>query len=218
MVTNKSVTETAQLEQWRVALENAETQSEVAESLAELGYDTETITAGKTLLGETRAVYDRNQTEDDETNEAYNLFKTAKDNLAKNYRVHRKKAKVVFLNDVVILRRLALDGTLATAYIPWLETVKKFYDEASDSKIIERLSRLKITAEDITECNNLVAAVENARAEYLREVGESQDATKEKDNAMARMQTWMSEFYAVARIALEDHPQLLEVLAKPVKS
>ncbi len=218
MVTIKSKAETAQLEQWRVALENAETQNEVAESLAELGYDTETIAAGKTLLAQTREVYDLNQTEDDETTEAYKLFQTVKAALAKNYRVHRKKAKVVFLNDDVILRRLALDGKLVTTYIPWLETIKKFYAEAADSKIIERLARLKITADDIAEGNNQVAAVEEARAAYLREVGESQNATKEKDNAMAKMQAWMSEFYSVARIALEDNPQLLEVLGKPVKS
>ncbi|NLT49572.1 MAG: hypothetical protein GXX85_01480, partial [Ignavibacteria bacterium] len=48
--------------------------------------------------------------------------------------------------------------------------------------------------------------------------GESEDATKEKDAAFAKMDKWMSDFYAVARIALEDKPQLLEALGKIVKS
>jgi len=52
----------------------------------------------------------------------------------------------------------------------------------------------------------------------LREVGESQDATKIKDAAFVKMDDWMSEFYAVAKIALEDNPQLLESLGKLVRS
>ena len=46
----------------------------------------------------------------------------------------------------------------------------------------------------------------------------AQEATKKKDAAFAKMDNWMSEFYAFARIALEDQPQLLEALGKVVKS
>lgn len=60
--------------------------------------------------------------------------------------------------------------------------------------------------------------VETDRANSLREVGESKNATKARDAAMAAMQDWMTEFYAVARIALEEQPQLLEALGRPVKS
>ncbi|MDA3893901.1 MAG: hypothetical protein PF517_19755 [Salinivirgaceae bacterium] len=49
--------------------------------------------------------------------------------------------------------------------------------------------------------------MENLRTEYLKEIGESQEATKAKDNAFAKIDDWMSEFYAVAKIALEDKPQ-----------
>jgi hypothetical protein len=55
-------------------------------------------------------------------------------------------------------------------------------------------------------------------ADYLREKGESQDSTKAKDAAFAKLDDWMSEFYAVAKIALEDNPQLLESLGKFVRS
>ena len=53
---------------------------------------------------------------------------------------------------------------------------------------------------------------------YLKEKGESQDATKIKDEVFAKLDDWMSEFYAVAKIALEDNPQLLESLGKLVRS
>lgn len=80
------------------------------------------------------------------------------------------------------------------------------------------MARLKITADDLTTTNTLITELETARTEYLREKGESQDTTKAKDAALATIDDWMSEFYAVAKIALEDNPQLLESLGKIVRS
>jgi len=115
--------------------------------------------------------------------------------------------------------KLAVSGSLSGAYIKWLEVVKKFYSVAiKDSGIQAKLVRLKITLDDLTAASTLISDLEAARAEYLREKGESQDATKAKDTAFVKIDDWMSEFYAVARIALEDRPQLLESLGKFVRS
>ncbi len=133
--------------------------------------------------------------------------------------MHRKKAKVIFRNDPKTMDKLAVSGSLSKAYIKWLETVKKFYSVAlKDNKIQGKLVRLKITADDLTATNTMISDLEAARAEYLREKGESQDATKAKDAALEKMDDWMSEFYAVAKIALEDKPQLLESLGVFVRS
>ncbi len=71
----------------------------------------------------------------------------------------------------------------------------------------------KVTLDDF-----FIGKYEVTHEEYLREVGESQDATKQKDAAFAEIDDWMRDFYAVARIALEDHPQLLETLGILVRS
>lgn len=52
---------------------------------------------------------------------------------------------------------------------------------------------------------------------YIREKGESQDATKKKDEAFKNLTEWTRTCYAVAKIALKDDKQLLESLAKLVK-
>ena len=96
---------------------------------------------------------------------------------------------------------------------------QKFYTVAStDTDIQAKLIRLKITTEELNGTIQLITDLELARAEYLREKGESQDATKLKDSAFGEIDDWMSEFYAVAKIALEDNPQLLESLGKFVRS
>lgn len=219
MVTKKTLTEAEALEQYRVSLENVETQPEIATTMAEFGYDTTVVAEGKTLLTTTRQSFDFNETEDDETSEAYAAFKLLKVSLVETYKMHRKKAKVIFRNDSKTMDKLAVSGSLPKAYIKWLEVVKKFYSVAlKDAGIQAKLVRLKITLDDLTASDTLIGDLEAARAEYLREKGESQDATQAKDAAFEKMDDWMSEFYAVAKIALEDKPQLLESLGKLVRS
>lgn len=212
-------TEAETLELYRVALENVENQPQIAAIMTDLGYDTEAINQGKELLAQTRNVYDLNQTEDDETSEAYADFSGKKEELEDIYSIDRKKAKVIFRKNPVLLEQLDLNGPIPRTYMRWLEALKKFYSIASsDPDIQNKLARLKISAEDITATNTKVTELESARAEYLREKGESQNATKAKDSAFAKIDDWMSEFFAVAKIGLDDKPQLLEALGKTVKS
>lgn len=138
--------------------------------------------------------------------------------MEKVFKLQRKKAKVIFRNDSLTADKLEISGEMPRTYIKWLEAAKKFYSVATtDTDIQTKLSRLAITADALTAANTLITELEAAKAEYLKEVGESQDATKAKDAAFAKMDDWMSEFYAVARIGLKDNPQLLEALGKIVR-
>lgn len=217
MATKQKSSEAATLELYRVALENAETQPAISSIMAELGFDTAKIAEGKTLLAQTRSAFDFNLTEDDETSAAYALFSSKKSELEKAFQLHRKKAKVVFRNDSLTAEKLAISGEMQRTYIKWLESVKKFYSVSTDADIQSKLARLAITTEQLTAANTLLNELETARAAYVKEKGESQDATKAKDAAFAKIDDWMSEFYAVAKIGLEDNPQLLEALGKVVK-
>jgi hypothetical protein len=218
MATHSKKPEAEFLEQSRVALENAESQTEIATTMAEFGYDAEKIAEGKAIYTETRTAYDLNKTEDDETSEAYANFSNLKQQLYDLHYAHRKKARVVFRGDSLTADKLAITGSLPQAYIKWLESVTKFYTTAlADSNIQTKLAKLKVTIEELNAANDLIPQVKTARAEYLKEKGESQDATKAKDAAFAKLDEWMFEFYEVAEIALEDNPQLLEALGLIVK-
>ncbi|MDY8137514.1 hypothetical protein [Aquimarina sp. 2201CG5-10] len=210
-------TETNTLEQYRVALENAKNQSDIATGLAELSYDANKIAEGEQLYQQTRASYDLKQQEDGETVEASATFKKEKETLESQYRLHRKKAKAIFRKTPEILAKLGVNGTMPKAHTNWIETIRKFYN-TTDQEILQKLETVKVVAEDFTNGIAQIQIVETARAEYLREVGESEDATKQKDAAFAKMDSWMQEFYAIADIALEGQPQLMEALGRKRKS
>ena len=218
-MSKKNISEAKTLEQYRVTFENTESQPQIASTMAEYGYDSTKVAEGKALYDTTRLAYDSNKTETDEEAAAYAVFASKEDQLAKIYAEHRKKAKVVFRNDTVTADKLEITGSLPLAYVKWLETVRKFYNiSVSNPDIQTNLSRLKITSDDLNAAQALIPEVEAARAAYLKEKGESQDATTIKDTAFAKLDDWMSEFYAIAKIAMEDNPQLLEALGKVVKS
>ena len=85
--------------------------------MADLGYDSEKITEGKTLLTETRTAYDANKTEDNETSAAYVDFSGKKEKLEVTFNIQRKKAKVVFRNNALTADKLAITSLMLRTYI-----------------------------------------------------------------------------------------------------
>jgi rRNA-processing protein FCF1 len=219
MTTRPKFSEGETLEQYRVALDNAQLQPAISAMLAELGYSTTVLDEGKALLIETVRIYNQNKTETDQSLAAHAAFAAAKDKLDELFNLHRKKAQVVFRNDTITSDRLAISGAMARTYASWYADVSKFYSVAtSDTEIQSKLARLNVPVAELTTGHTLISEVNAKRSSYLKEKGESQDATKAKDAAFAKMDDWMSEFYAVARIGLADNLQLLEALGKTVKS
>jgi hypothetical protein len=219
MSTKRTSSEAAALEQYRVSFENVKTQPTISSTMTEYGYTPEVIGEGENLYANTLHVYNSNKTEDDETSAAYAVFEEKRGELKDLYRAHRKKAKVVFRNDPVTLDLLGIGGRQPSSYVKQMEMMKKFYAEISNSEELRtKIIRLKVSEDEISQASTLIVETETARAEYLREIGESEDMTKQKDAAFSELDDWMSEFYAVAKIALEDHPQLLEALGLSIRS
>lgn len=219
MATTKHKTEGQMIEDYRITLANIENQPQIAATLAEYTYDLPAINKGRALLQETIVALNFNQQEDNETIQARADFDEKVDLMTHKYAAHRRKAKVAFRKNEVILKQLGLTGAYSRAYIKWISAMKTFYNGVlSNPAHLTALLVFKITGDDITSCITEINALETTRALYLKEVGESQEATKEKDKALAELEEWMSDFYMVAKIAMEEQPQLLESLGLFVRS
>ena len=57
-----------------------------------------------------------------------------------------------------------------------------------------------------------MAVIERANLTQEKEKGEAQAATKARDAALDDLQDWLSDYLAIAKVALEEDPQLLEGL------
>jgi hypothetical protein len=219
MGTKRKSSEAGLIEQFDIALENVEKQSVIATEMGELGYDTIKIAEGKVLLVVTQAAYKTNKKEDDEMSASHKAYKSKKDQLEESFKWHRKRALVALEEEPETIARLAISGAYPRSYILWYDTVNKFYDETTeDAEVQGKLAQLKVSLEGLTAARDSIKGVKEARAAYLKEKGESEDATEVKDAAIRNLEVWMSRFYRIAKIALEEKPQLLEALGKKVKS
>lgn len=219
MANTTKKSETASLEAYRVALENVTAQEQIAGKMLELGYDETVLTEGRNLLKETLEKYQLNKKEDAERSDTFDRFTSLWGEIDEDYRLHRKKVRVIFKKDPALLEKLGADRQTPDPYVKWVQVLKKFYGVLEvDAELQKKVNRLKVSLADIQAALHKIEVLEKARADYMKEKGESQDATQIKNAIFDRMDTWMSEFYAVARIALEDSPQLLEALSKTVKN
>ncbi|MFK8282127.1 hypothetical protein [Capnocytophaga cynodegmi] len=183
--------------------------------LAEYGYDDQEIAKGKALYDNAAQKLDLNKTESAEEKMAYDAFSKKFEELKKRYTTDRKKAKIIFKDEDTVLTVLVIKGVMSIRINGLLEDIDTFYKQLQAKEELRTpLKRLKITDEHIAEQLKALTEVRQAYLQYTNEKGESQQATKNKDAAFAELEKWVREFYSIAKIALEDQPQLLESLGK----
>ena len=199
--------------------ENLSKEGDLKTELAEYGYDENKISEGKALYNEARKYFDINLKETREETSASLAFQEKYQNIQKKYSVHRKKARIIFEENEEALRQLKLKGNASRAIASAMEEMRAFYQLLDTTpSLLTPLKQLKISEQDVKSQLQEFPEVEKAYASYLQEKGESQQATKDKNKAFEALDKWMSKFYKVAKIALEDRPQLLEALGKFVRN
>lgn len=207
------------LQNFGAMFENLSKEGDLKTELAEYGYDDAKIAEGKALYDEARKTFDANIKETREETSASLAFQEKYQNVQKKYITHRKKARIVFEDNEEALRQLKLKGSAARAIASAMEEMRAFYQLLDTTpNLLTPLKQLKINEEDIKNQLQELPEVEKAYATYLQEKGESQQATRDKNKAFETLDKWVSKFHKVAKIALEDRPQLLEALGKFVRS
>jgi len=219
MSTKRKFSEAESLETYRLTMANAETHPGIAEKLANLGYDSETLSVGKKLLEETRGMYDTSKVDKHHLAAVYKTFSEKRELLNEPYLLHKKLARVAFRKEKPIIEKLAIKPRIPSTYVKWIEAVKSFYNGAvANPDIQDKFARFNISADELNVGLAKIKEVEEARNELMKKKADSQSATKEKQETFDTTFDWMRDFYAVAKIAFTEQPQLLEAFSKVVKS
>ncbi len=207
--------ETELLEQWETALTNIKQHPDIAERIVKYGYTFSKIKEGDVLLNHTIQIRNIKIEKENETTEAYKHFKNAKDELEELYKTHRRRAKAKFIQQPTVLKRLDLHKTTPRNYTPWIFSVTLFYNELynpENSQIKNDLLTYNTTEDDLINAKNRLENVDQLRRKYLSCKAAKKQATKNKTAAFKNMQQWMRYFYAMAKDALNNEPQLLHLL------
>lgn len=208
-----SNSESKRLEKTRVALTNAQTHTQIKPILAEYGIDEVKIAEGLDIYNNALQKWELNKQENLESKVAKTEYYKIFDEVERRYKKHKTFAQRFFHRSPTTLIKLGLEGSYPTKYDEIFSKIKHFYTTISTDEAIQTdFAKIKITAEIVADSLAKFDQLLVARANYDKELGESQDATGVKNEALTIMEEWMADFDAIATIALYDKPQLLEVL------
>ena len=195
------------------AIANALAIKEVSTLLAQFGYTSTRIKEGEALYETAKELQAKQIKEYGEQYEATNILQLARAMANKTYIVHVKIARIALRNNPETNASLQLMGSRKNSLSGWLKQANAFYTNALNTpKVLASLAKFNINKKQLEEGKALVSKLESSFNAQLKEKGEAQVATKERDAAMDELQDWMSDFVAIARIALASEPQLLEML------
>ncbi|WP_045028414.1 hypothetical protein [Draconibacterium sediminis] len=195
------------------AINNSLQNTKLQPLLAEFGYTAEKLTEGKALLDTATSL---NITQAKETGEKVQATATLdeKRELAnREYIKYVKIARIAFTDEPGIWKSLGLAGERKGSISGWISQARQFYSNLmANTDWMTKMNTYGITIEKLQAGEELLQEVEEAQNQQKTEMGEAQEATRLRDEAADILQDWYSDFIAIARIALEDNPQYLEML------
>ena len=199
--------------------ENVKANETLKTALAEHGYDDTAMEKGKALYDIALEKLKIHQATADKQKQASANFTNALEAIRKTYASDRKKAKIIFDEQPETLSILGLKSGISERVQASIEQIEVFYTKLQASEELRTpLEVLKITSQHINQKAEEIQKVRKLYLTFLKEKGESQNATKQKNAAFLEVDKWVKKFYSIAKIALEEEPQLLEVIGKFVRS
>ena len=212
MAKNKYLSNEKMLQDYGVLFHNVSKDTELVSVLSEIGYNSNKISEGKELFDKAEQSFLKNKKVTAEETTSFSFYKK------KLEEIDSKKAKEIFKNEPSVLKNLSLTGTIEVAFAKLMQQTKDLYINLdNDTNLQEALKILKITPEHIKLQIENIKIVEKAYADYIQKKGESQQATSDKNKDFSVLDKWVKDLYRLAKLALDDRPQLLESLAKVVK-
>ena len=197
----------------QVAIDNARGDAGILAAMGVFGYDEERLGVGRALYGEAQTLVSRQKAEYGEQFEATAAVQTAWDEGNAAYMRTFKVARVALKGNPKARAAMMLSGDRKRTLSGWLEQTTAFYANLmADAKLMAAMGifgydQAKLEAEQV-----LMQAVVKANLVQEKEKGEAQEATKLRDARLDELDQWMSDFKAIAQVALEENPQWLEKL------
>ena len=201
------------LESARVLIENARDIPSVALAVADYGYDSHRLQGGVALLSAAQSLVSQQAKEYGESYQATEVMNRTWETADVAYVKAVKVARVAFGDDPKATVALRLSGPRKETLPGWMEQATLFYDNLlSDVGLQATMAQYGYLVTRLRDEQKLVAAVRQAVNVQARESGEAQSATLSRDKALNALDTWVSAFKAICRVALAEDPQQLEQL------
>ena len=201
------------LNRYLTGLTNALDVPELQSRVALYGYTPDKLNQMLTQRQQAFDLYLAQKTEYSEQHAATAAFEQAWKTAHETYMRLVRLGRILFRDDHAVFVKLTLNEERKRTFSGWLAQANTFFSNLlSDQNALAKYDQYNTPPNAINAAKVLVDVAEQANIIQAKETGEAQQATKERDGKMDALDSTMSEFYALAELACEDAPELLEML------
>lgn len=215
----KSRSLASRVQAWSNGINGAVSNPIIMEAIKPFGYDEQKMDEGIKMLEKVRGHTALQRKEYGDKLEASNEVSVLFDACYSKYMVRIKVARIALKDEIAVLISTKATGRRRRSYSGFISDAHVFYSNLLKTPhALDILSKFGMPQESLEDDFAELIKFEEAYHVFLKETGEAQQATKDRDKAIDELALWYSDFRAIARIALYDRPQLLEGLGIVVKS
>lgn len=204
------MTNEEQVRRTKTAVEMVLQYAHLQKAMAAFGYDKKKMLEGKVHCEKVEWLDNLQKKEYGESYGAIDSLKLARTEARQVYMRHLEVARVALKDNRGASKSLQLSGTRKKAMFGWLEQARIFYTNVAGVK--ETLAKYSLTEDELKQGQAMIEAVYQAHSTQRIEFGEAKRATYQRDQALNEMNNWMSNFNRVAKVALENDAEALELI------
>lgn len=201
------------------AIQGALRDEELSGLLASWGYNAKRLQEGQLLHRQVIQLMQRQQVQYGTLTAASSAHNAALRLARTIYGEHAALARIAFKHNHGMLEKLGLTAGYKQSIDGWLAQARHFYAVAlAHEGVQQACSQFGLTLEKLQQGSQQVELVCTRKIEWQQQRGVAQRATKERDQALGALDTWMNSFRSIAHIALHQRPGLLTKLGLVARS
>ena len=185
---------------------------QIMEILAGKGYDEASFTAGRTLLDAASSAFASRAAAIAAQRYASSRLAGIETAAEKAFTDFRLIARAVFKDEPEAHSALNLKDELPGNRSRFIAKALTSIENARLEPYAERLAQFGYDEDGLAQVEQAVAALETADAGQNQLISDAMTATAERDAAWEQLSGWVSQFRAVAKVALRDKPDLVRIL------
>ena len=175
---------------------------EVQKGLNRVGFSKADIQQGKVLLGQVQMLNAVQQKEYGDRYQATDELAKARQQARERYMWHLEVARLALKDQRGLWKTLELGGERKTNLFGWLVQAQTFYHNVDLVK--PALAQYNLTEAELQQGASMLEAVIEAYNVRQKEDSEAQTATRQRNEALAQLKSWMRRFRMSARLAFAD--------------
>ncbi len=190
---------------------------DVREVVGSYGYDRDKLIEGKRMVEGLERLSNEVGAKSILKKKMFADKKRKQDQIHKKYMKFIKLARIAFADDIEANEALVLSGSRARTYEKWYTQVSVFINNMlENAEYIDALKVFGVRKEEIEELKLKLDELNKLSSECVKITGVVRMLNHKIKKEVIVIQNWVSSYIKVARIAMDENPQVGKLIKKAI--